>query len=149
MESMTEDFLHTQRQHLQQQDIPLSDVHINQCLYDIDMHLRVHGKTLADFTEMPQLPAGYHPPQNEQPAINIEEEGRQGEQLHLQLNHDQLEVVDAVVAAISTQSNQRCFFLDGSGGTGKTFLYNTLTHILQGMQYKVKCLAYSGIFITK
>ena len=43
---------------------------------------------------------------------------------------------------------KNCFFVDGPAITGKTFLYNTLVHNLQGLGIKVKCVAYSGIAST-
>ena len=65
-----------------------------------------------------------------------------------QLNPDQRHVTDSFLHALNTHADNRCFFVDGSGGTGKTFLYNTLVHILRGMEIKVKCMAYSGIAAT-
>ena len=40
------------------------------------------------------------------------------------------------------------FFIDGPGGTGKTFVYKTLYHILCGKNYKVHIMAYTGIAAT-
>ena len=41
------------------------------------------------------------------------------------LNKDQHAIYDAIMQAIEHDSSQ-CFFIDGPGGTGKTFLYNTI-----------------------
>ena len=65
-----------------------------------------------------------------------------------QLNHDQVLIHDTIVNAITTNSDQNCYFVDGPAGTGKTFLYNTLVHNLQALGIKVKCMAYSGIAST-
>ena len=60
------------------------------------------------------------------------------------LNPDQRAAFDAIVQAIETKSG-RCFFLHGPGGTGKTFVYNTLCHFLRGQDMIVICVASSGI----
>ncbi len=60
------------------------------------------------------------------------------------LNPDQHAAFDAIVQAIETKSGQ-CFFLHGPGGTGKTFVYNTLCHFLRGQDMIVICVASSGI----
>ena len=62
-----------------------------------------------------------------------------------QLNHDQRLIHDTIVNAITTKSDQNCYFVDGPAGTSKTFLYNTLVHNLQALGIKVKYMAYSGI----
>ena len=62
-----------------------------------------------------------------------------------QLNIDQHHIHDTIVDAITTKSDQNCYFVDGPAGTGKTFLYNTVVHNLQALGIKVKCMAYSGI----
>ena len=41
--------------------------------------------------------------------------------------------------------NPQLFFLDGPGGTGKTFVYQTLCHALRAQHLIVLCVASSGI----
>lgn len=43
------------------------------------------------------------------------------------------------------RQENRCFFLDGPGGSGKTYLYNTVYKILVGRHLKVLCVAWTGI----
>ena len=76
------------------------------------------------------------------------EEQRIGQQMLHQLNQDQRLILNTFLNTLNVQADNRCFFVDGSRGTGKTFLYNTLVHILRGMEIKVKCVAYSGIGAT-
>ncbi|KHJ96464.1 hypothetical protein OESDEN_03573 [Oesophagostomum dentatum] len=60
------------------------------------------------------------------------------------INVEQKIVVDVVLSA--TQDNKsKLFFIDGPGGTGKTFVYNTIYHMLRGLKKKVTCVACSGI----
>ena len=79
---------------------------------------------------------------------DVQEEQRTGQQMLHQLDQDQRHIVNTFLNALNAHTDNRCFFVDGSGGTGKTFLYNTLVHILRGMEIKVKCIAYSGIAST-
>lgn len=60
------------------------------------------------------------------------------------LNQDQHVVFDAIVHAIESRSGQS-FFLHSAGGTGKTFVYNTLCYYLCGQGRIVICVASSGI----
>ncbi|RCN49553.1 hypothetical protein ANCCAN_04325 [Ancylostoma caninum] len=69
---------------------------------------------------------------------------RNGEANYAKLNEEQKIVVDAVLAAVHGSGN-RCFFVDGPGGTGKTFVYNTIYDLLLGEKKNVACVAWSGI----
>ncbi|KAI6652436.1 ATP-dependent DNA helicase PIF1-like [Oopsacas minuta] len=49
------------------------------------------------------------------------------------LNSDQYEIYNCIIETITdTGVEQRAFFIDGSGGNGKTFLYNTLLAKIEG-----------------
>jgi ATP-dependent DNA helicase PIF1 len=50
--------------------------------------------------------------------------------------------------AINIRSQDNCFFLDGPGGSGKTFLYNTLMSVLRGKGKIVIPVASTGIAAT-
>jgi ATP-dependent DNA helicase PIF1 len=63
-----------------------------------------------------------------------------GKRMVAQLNTSQREAFDQIMLSINAPSTNliqpRTFFLDGPGGTGKTFLYNTLINVLQGQGKK-------------
>ena len=59
------------------------------------------------------------------------------------LNPDQRSAFDEVVSAPT--SAQKLFFIDGPGGTGKTFLYNTLITECSKNGYTVLSVASSGV----
>ena len=62
------------------------------------------------------------------------------------LNEEQHIVFNAVTTAVlNSDSPDRLFFLDGPGGTGKTFLYNTILGYLRGRNVKCMAMATSGI----
>ena len=70
-----------------------------------------------------------------------------------QLNEEQRAVFDELLASIAqenstAQRHPRLFFLDGPGGTGKTFLYNTLINVLLSQGKRVISVASTGIAST-
>jgi ATP-dependent DNA helicase PIF1 len=75
-----------------------------------------------------------------------------GKRMVAQLNTSQREAFDQIMLSINAPSTNliqpRTFFLDGPGGTGKTFLYNTLINVLQGQGKKVISVASTGIAAT-
>src|SRR3954452_7234098 len=52
-------------------------------------------------------------------------------------------IYDAVMQAIADENG--CFFIDGPGGTGKTFLYNTLLASIRSSGEIAVAVASSGI----
>ncbi|VDP58783.1 unnamed protein product [Heligmosomoides polygyrus] len=57
--------------------------------------------------------------------LNYEEHSAKGGAQYETLNEEQKTTADAILAAVDRQDN-RCIFVDGLGGTGKTYLYNTI-----------------------
>jgi ATP-dependent DNA helicase PIF1 len=68
-----------------------------------------------------------------------------GHQLQSQLNTDQASCFNAITAAITDDPQTAQFYLQGPGGTGKTFLYKALCHHYRGLGRKVLCVASTGI----
>jgi primosomal protein N' len=60
------------------------------------------------------------------------------------LNADQHAAYNTILNAVETQSGQ-CFFLNGPGSTGKTYVYNTLCYTLRADAKIIICVASSGI----
>ena len=123
-EAMCEDFI--RHDHLHDPETTLHDRHIHLCLWNIDTCFRVHGKSISDidFSDLPQLPRNFIHPQNHNDQIDIVHERQLGEQMLHQLNNDQHHIHDTIINAITSDSDQNCYFVDGPAGTGKTFLYN-------------------------
>jgi primosomal protein N' len=61
-----------------------------------------------------------------------------------QLNEGQHHAFTAVVQAV-LENSPKLFFLNGPGGTGKTFCYKTLCYHLRAAGKIVLCVASSGI----
>lgn len=54
-----------------------------------------------------------------------------------------------IISSINDPASQnKCFFMDGPAGTGKTFVYNILIPYLQLQGIKVVSVAYTGIAAT-
>jgi len=79
---------------------------------------------------VPELIDEEGPPREirEELSYDVAALAEQGERRYQLLNNLQQEVVDSVLRAIENRQS-RCFFIDGPGGTGKTYLYNTLLAI--------------------
>ena len=66
-------------------------------------------------------------------------------------NPEQRSVLDYVLNIIDKEDNSldsKCIYLDGMGGTGKTFVYEALTHLFNSRIKKVKNSASTGIAAT-
>ena len=63
------------------------------------------------------------------------------------LNHDQLAAFNSIMNVIE-QKQSKIFFVDGPGGTGKTFLYRALIANLRSKGHIVLATASSGIAAT-
>jgi PIF1-like helicase/Helitron helicase-like domain at N-terminus len=68
------------------------------------------------------------------------------------LNDEQKVVFDTVMESVDSQENtvvakgnHNMYFLNGAGGCGKTYLYNTITRELEKKGHKVVSMAWTGI----
>jgi hypothetical protein len=59
------------------------------------------------------------------------------------LNNEQRAAYDRIVSSVANREG-KVFFLNGPGGTGKTFVYNTVCAKLRGDGYIVLCVSSSG-----
>jgi PIF1-like helicase len=118
-------------------------------LYLIEQLLKLKGSTLADFHPMP-LPQENWAEQfgndliMEQQDYDRVEQGKLAQDHILLFNTDQCAAYDQIMQAVETQSGQ-CFFQNGAGGTGKTFIYNTFCYAVRAQAKIVLCVASSGI----
>ena len=120
------------------------------CQYDyglflIDELLSQEGKRLTDF-DMPSymVPWNRHtsfgaPPQLQEDCTVLADD------LIPRLNRGQKYCLQRVTAAVEHGLPDRHFFIQGAGGTGKTFLYKASYYHLQRLGRTVLCVASSGI----
>ncbi|CAF3245184.1 unnamed protein product [Rotaria sp. Silwood2] len=114
-------------------------------LYAIDAKLKEQGRSCSDFGISSPTSVSYS---FESKIINKEEELQIGQEKYAMLNQDQRSAADAILASHRKQSTTTagsCFFIDGPGGTGKTYLYNTLYYLFMGQGVHVMTVAWTGI----
>ena len=118
-------------------------------LYLLDQLLHQFGKKLQDWNSMPEVVGNWrelagNPLIAEQRQYNLNDEARLAAQCIASLNIDQRSAFDKITSAITNKTGE-IFFLHGPGGTGKTYLYNTLCYHLRSQAKIVLCAASSGI----
>ncbi|CAN1780530.1 ATP-dependent DNA helicase PIF1 [Linum perenne] len=122
-ELLSEDILYNQRRLLNRPHLVLSVDEIKElCLQEIQKFLQNIGTSLENFQEMRNM---FH--------TN-----------HDKLNAEQKLAFDMITTAAHEQ-NGRCFFVEGPGGTGKTFLWKVISAKLRSEGKIVLCVATSGI----
>ena len=75
------------------------------------------------------------------------QELRMRDDMYGKLNNDQLSCLDEIVRAVDEDPQNAHFFLQGPGGTGKTFLYATLCHHYRAQSKVVLCVASSALLL--
>jgi primosomal protein N' len=118
-------------------------------LFLIDNDLRLNGTSLSSFPSMPHFQRDWedehaNPYVEEQLRFWPEEERRLSDSDIPMLNAEQCSAFDKIFTSTSAQEG-KTFFLHGPGGTGKTFLYNTLCHRVRANGWIALCVASSGI----
>ena len=118
-------------------------------LYEIEMVLNKNGRSLRDYPPMP-LPSPNLVLQlgnrliREQLDYDQEQESHNLQRLLPTLNSDQMRVFQSVIQA-DEHGGGGCFFIYGSGGTGKTYLWKTIVTHFRSKGLIVLCVASSGI----
>ncbi|KAI5422227.1 hypothetical protein KIW84_045623 [Lathyrus oleraceus] len=121
----------------------------NMLLKDLNELLNLHGKTIEDY-DLPSLPPNTIDRGailsiiQEELAVNIPNEDIE---FVAKLNNDQMIAFNTIMNVI-VQKHSGVFFVDGTGGTGKTFLYRTLMVSLRSKGEIVLATASSGIVAT-
>jgi PIF1-like helicase len=80
----------------------------------------------------------------EQRNYDLQEQINKAQERIAQFNDEQLHAFNSIRNAVDNNTGQ-CFFLNGAGGCGKTFVYNTLCYHFHGQGKIVLCVASSGI----
>ncbi|XP_057310701.1 uncharacterized protein LOC130648664 [Hydractinia symbiolongicarpus] len=85
--------------------------------------------------------------------IGVAMEAEEVSQLRAQLTDKQTGLANAVIAAVvnvanNVAQNNRLFYLEGAGGSGKTFTYNYLISELTCRGFQVATVAFTGIAAT-
>jgi len=117
-------------------DLVISEADLKElCLVEIDKLLRLNGKTLEDFDCMPRISTPVVEAFNNvllanELSYDPQEMLIKHDEYFPNLNEGQLDAYAQVLAAVYNNSG-RMFFVDGYGGTGKTYLWNALSFRLR------------------
>ena len=81
-----------------------------------------------------------------QSPYNAEEEMQEARKLMSTFTTEQQDLFDAVMKAVENPDEpERCFFLDGFGGSGKTYTYSAILSYMRGKGYNDIAVAWTGI----
>ena len=139
-EELSEDFYHLCKQQTAAYDGALDA---------IQKILSQNGKHLADDYGLP-LPKAFDRTQFTNKDLLRErrydapEERTQADSLRAQMYDEQGDAYDAILDSVHTDT-PAVFFIDGPGGSGKTFLYSALLHAVRGDGDIALACAWSGI----
>ncbi|CAN1780534.1 ATP-dependent DNA helicase pif1 [Linum perenne] len=148
-ELLSEDILYNQRRLLNRPHLVLSVDEIKElCLQEIQKFLQNIGTSLENFQGMPVPHTNLSTTSNsllsDELHWNEEEMRNMFHTNHDKLNAEQKLAFDMITTAAHEQ-NGRCFFVEGPGGTGKTFLWKVISAKLRSEGKIVLCVATSGI----
>ena len=118
-------------------------------LYLLDQLLRENGFRLEDFATMPHYHRNWGQFQANRLIAEQLDYDREEQRVRLRealplLNHEQRCAYDEIVHS-AVEEHGQLFFLNGPGGTGKTFVYQTLCYHGRSEGWIVLCVASTGI----
>ncbi|XP_010423670.1 PREDICTED: ATP-dependent DNA helicase PIF1-like [Camelina sativa] len=148
-ELLCDEIQRERRLYFNQLDLMLSDEDKQRiALQDIDNILRRNGTALTNFGSMPQLPEGIVDNTNvqiiDEQNYDRDDQKRKHDQWLLQMTEEHKHIYTEIVNAVDNDTGG-VFFIYGFGGTGKTFVYNTLSARFRSRGAIVLNLASSGI----
>ena len=132
-------------------DLPLDveNLHLDYGLYLIGCDLATMNHTLEDYSlPTPQLNwnvLGGNALINEEMDYDQASEEDQLAHFLASFNEDQRQVFETIIQRVDDDPKSAHFFLQGAGGTGKTYLYKGLCHHYRSKGAVVLCVASSGI----
>jgi hypothetical protein len=118
-------------------------------LFLLDKILQQSRRTLEEFPPMPTPQEDWDAQVEnhyiaEQLSYDQNAARRKATERLAQLNEEQAHAYHYIIGSVEQQSGE-LFFLNGPGGTGKTFVYNTICHWVRSRGWIVLCVASSGI----
>ncbi|KAL5704830.1 DNA helicase [Ranunculus cassubicifolius] len=147
---LSQDALHNKRKVLCNPDAEMTEAERkNVTLCEIEILLNDNNKSLKDYKPMPVADMRrYYKASNrliqEELDYNCDELRQEFEEMHAKLNSEQEEIFSQVTCN-ALKKKGGFFFVYGSGGTGKTFLWKTIIARLRSEGKIVLPVASSGI----
>ncbi|XP_063944772.1 uncharacterized protein LOC135146765 [Daucus carota subsp. sativus] len=150
---MVDDILMKQRKKTENPYLTLNEKQLQFfALAEIHDLLKSIGKSIKDFSQMPQPPNSYLDCNLnnliiEETSYDMAAMKNEYDDLISKCNKEQLQVYTSVMESIEKQEGG-LFFVYGSGGCGKTYLWRTLISKLRSERHIVLPVASSGIAAT-
>ncbi|CAL1414210.1 unnamed protein product [Linum trigynum] len=147
---LSDDILYARRKELNMPTLEMTDIQLKECcLLEIDKLLARNCKTLSDFPGLPVPNLGNVQSSSNrlittELSYNATNLGQQFEGMVSKLNAQQRIAFDEITDSVYGDKG-RAFFIDGCGGTGKTFLWKVICLKLRSEMKIVLCVASSGI----
>ena len=148
--ALADDIEYNQRRQLRFAKLHLNEEQLKSyTLLEIEKIMQQHDKSLSDFKGMPlpdkeMMTALKNTYLMEEKGYDVEEQQSKHDSLFQSLNDEQKLVFHEVMDSVEHQRG-KLFFLNGLGGTGKTYLYTTIITKLRAMKKIVLPVASSGI----
>jgi len=159
---LSEDFIHEiQRSQAVPQD--LTEAQLESCyqkaLIDISRRLMAYGKSVRNYPELPQIDQSvFNQEEEERRSLFDQEVARYNPETlanevriyEENMNADQLHIYNTILHSVFNPGpdTRTCFFIDGPGGTGKTYLYHALLAKIRADSGIALATASSGIAAT-
>ena len=137
-DALSEDFLRLHGDHTRAYNVAYSNICETLIAEDND---------IANFPSMPQLVVNNHIEDSNEFYGNLAD---MGNRQYTMLNRDQKEIVDKFLSVSNAidYNSSRCFYIDGLGGSGKTFVYTTSYNLLKSQNKNDCSMAFTGIAAT-
>jgi len=152
--NLNEDFIYQQKQIKENNDLIDDDYEIAKAktLFDIEKYLIPYEKSLADYS-LPVINYSLlNEEQNQKSDLILEEMNYNIDELNNDLltkekllNNDQKRIYYDIIKAVNNEISDSVFFVDGPGGYGKTFLFNTILAKVRSQKNIALAVASSGI----
>lgn len=112
----------------------------NQCLNTIKNILTTHNCTMEEFN-LPTVIC------NDDAILDITEKNDDYNETRIinSFNNNQRKTFDDILDAIDDPSKNRLIYIDGPGGSGKSYLHNSIINVLGKRNIKVLAMAWTGI----
>ena len=117
---------------------------VNFTLNEISTILLTHGFTLQQFG-LPETTQVVRTNQLYFGDLNLDDCQMIADETFLAANVDQRNIISQIIRSISQPNDSNAFFIDGPGGTGKTFIYKYLINRLLSARCMIIPVAWTGI----
>ena len=132
--SLSDDLLIRFRRETRDNQLHLSENELkNLALAEIESILAKNGRSLSEFLTIPFNNENISDSNanrflRDELSYDVESLGNEFEEMHASLNEEQKIIFDEIIKA-SCNKKGGLYFVNGSGGTGKTFMWKTKCHI--------------------